>query len=93
MTSPQRYLGKKAAKATMRHSVRGTVSKARREPPRTATLLGVGVAGGVLAGWFAARRREVELTEDADPVPGPMDPRVYFPGPQPAFDSKVGAEG
>ena len=51
-----RTVGLKAAKATARHSVRGAVSKARRKPFRSATLLGVGVMAGATAGWFAARR-------------------------------------
>lgn len=51
-----RTVGMKAAKATARHSVRGAASKARRQPLRSATLLGVGMMAGAAAGWFAARR-------------------------------------
>ena len=56
MARSARTVGMKAAKATARHSVRGAVSKARRKPLRSATLLGVGVMAGATAGWFAARR-------------------------------------
>jgi hypothetical protein len=55
MASIGRKLGKKATKATVRHSVRGVSSKAQRKPLRSATLVGVGGAFGALAGWFAGR--------------------------------------
>jgi hypothetical protein len=55
MASIGRKLGKKASKATVRHSVRGVSSKAQRKPLRSATLVGVGGAFGALAGWFAGR--------------------------------------
>ncbi|HTX09768.1 MAG TPA: hypothetical protein VME22_14200 [Solirubrobacteraceae bacterium] len=60
MATLSRTLGKKATKATMRHSVRGVASKAQRKPLRSATLLGTGgLLGGVLggaAGWLAGRK-------------------------------------
>jgi len=60
MTSLGRSIGKKATKATLRHSVRGVASKAQRKPLRSATLLSVGgVFGGVFgaaAGWVAGRK-------------------------------------
>jgi len=60
MTSLGRSIGKKATKATLRHSVRGVASKAQRQPLRSATLLSVGgVFGGVFgaaAGWVAGRK-------------------------------------
>lgn len=60
MTNVRSALGKKAAKATVRHSVRGLASKAQRKPLRSVTLLTVGVAVGGLvgatAGWFAGRK-------------------------------------
>ena len=49
-------LGRKAVKATIRHSVRGVVSKYQRQPLRSTTLLGVGGAVGVAAGWIAGRK-------------------------------------
>jgi hypothetical protein len=54
--SVARTIGLKAAKATARHTVRGTASKAQRKPLRSTTLLGLGSAFGAFAGWFAARR-------------------------------------
>jgi hypothetical protein len=47
---------RKAAKAFIRHSIRGTVSKSKRQPLRSTTLLGVGGALGVTAGWIAGRK-------------------------------------
>jgi len=48
-------IGKKATKATARHSVRGVAAKAQRKPLRSASLLGIGVAVGVAAGWVTGR--------------------------------------
>ena len=49
-------LGRKAAKATVRHSVHGFVSKAQRQPLRSTTLLSIGGALGAAAGWIAGRK-------------------------------------
>jgi hypothetical protein len=49
-------LGRKAAKATVRHSVRGIASKAQRKPLRSAGLLGAGGLLGAVAGFFAGRK-------------------------------------
>jgi hypothetical protein len=53
-------VGKKAAKATVKHSVRGVASKAQRKPLRSASLLsiggGAGVAVGLTAGWLVGRK-------------------------------------
>jgi hypothetical protein len=49
-------VGKKAAKATVRHSIRGVKSKAQRQPLRSASLLSIGGAVGLMAGWFAGRK-------------------------------------
>jgi hypothetical protein len=53
-------IGKKATKATARHSARGVVAKAQRKPLRSVSLLSIGgaVGGavGVAAGWMAGRR-------------------------------------
>jgi hypothetical protein len=65
MNTPKQYLGRKAVKATVRHSVRGTAAKARREPPRTLTLLGAGILLGAIAGWLLGRRAGAA----ADPFP------------------------
>jgi hypothetical protein len=55
MDSFGRFMGKKAAKATWRHSVHGMASKARRQPLRSGTLLGVGIGVGAAAGFLAAK--------------------------------------
>ena len=59
MAKVGRNVGKKAAKATVKHSARGVASKAQRKPLRSATLLGIGAVVGATAGWFAglSRRR------------------------------------
>ena len=49
-------VGKKAAKATLRHSARGLASKAQRKPLRSASLLSAGGLVGAVAGWFAGRK-------------------------------------
>jgi hypothetical protein len=51
-----RRLGRKATKATVRHSVRGVASKAQRKPLRSASLLGLGGLLGAAAGWIAGRK-------------------------------------
>ncbi len=51
-----RSIGKKAAKATARHSARGVASKAQRKPLRSIGLLSIGGVAGATAGWFAGRK-------------------------------------
>jgi hypothetical protein len=48
-----RTVGKKATKATVKHSARGLSSKAKRQPLRSFSLLSVGGAVGATLGWFA----------------------------------------
>jgi hypothetical protein len=48
-------LARKAAKVAAKHTAHGTASKLKRDPMRTATLLGVGGALGAVAGWMAGR--------------------------------------
>lgn len=56
MASLARTIGLKAAKATVRHSVRGTASKVQRKPLRSTTLLTAGVLFGAAAGYLAGRK-------------------------------------
>jgi hypothetical protein len=56
MSSITNFIGKKAAKATLRHSVRGFSSKAQRQPLRSATLISVGGLVGAVSGWLAGRK-------------------------------------
>jgi hypothetical protein len=56
MANLKKQLGRRAAKATFRHSVRGFVAKAQRQPLRSATLLTVGGLVGGTAGWVAGRK-------------------------------------
>jgi hypothetical protein len=53
MSRLKKNAGKKAAILTIRHSGRGFIAKARRQPLRTTTLLGAGSAAGAAAGAAA----------------------------------------
>jgi hypothetical protein len=57
-------IGKKATKATAKHSARGVAAKAKRKPLRSVSLLGiggaVGGAAGVVAGWVVGRKNAAE---------------------------------
>ena len=55
MSAMKKTLARKAAKAAVKHTAHGTVSKLRRDPVRVVTLLGVGGAVGAAAGWMAGR--------------------------------------
>jgi len=55
MSAIKRTLTRKAAKSAAKHTARGGVSKLKRSPARTVTLLGLGGAIGALAGWMAGR--------------------------------------
>lgn len=55
MNNAKRLLARKAVKATAKHGAHGTMSKLRRDPMRTGTLLALGAAVGALAGWLAGR--------------------------------------
>ena len=56
MASVGKSVGKRAAKATARHTWHGVTSKAKRQPLRSTTLFAVGGAVGLVAGWVAGRR-------------------------------------
>jgi hypothetical protein len=51
-----RKVGKKATKATVKHSARGVSAKAKRQPLRSVSLLSLGGAVGATIGWFAGRK-------------------------------------
>ena len=53
--SLKKVAARKAAKTTVRHTARGTVSKLRREPMRSATLLAIGAIAGLVAGLLLSR--------------------------------------
>jgi hypothetical protein len=55
-----RTVGKKAAKATAKHTVKGMAAKAERRPLRSFTLLVLGGLIGAAVGWTAARRNAGE---------------------------------
>jgi hypothetical protein len=56
MSKLGRSVGKKATKATVKHSARGLSSRAKRQPLRSVSLLSVGGAVGAALGWFAGRK-------------------------------------
>lgn len=56
MSKLGRSVGKKATKATVKHSARGLSSRAKRQPLRSVSLLSVGGAVGAAVGWFAGRK-------------------------------------
>jgi len=51
-----RMIGKRAAKATARHTAHGVVATVTRRPARSASLLSLGAVAGVALGWLLARR-------------------------------------
>ncbi len=55
MSQLMRMIGVKTAKATVRHSAHGLASKAQRRPLRSVSLLSVGLAVGLGAGFAAGR--------------------------------------
>jgi hypothetical protein len=59
MSAMKKNLAKKAAKVAAKHTAHGTASKLKRDPVRTATLLGLGGVVGAAAGWVAGRTASV----------------------------------
>jgi len=53
--SIKQKVARKAVKKTAKHTARGSVSKLRRNPLRSTTLLGLGAAFGAFAGWLVGR--------------------------------------
>jgi hypothetical protein len=51
----KRLIGIKATKAAAKHSAHGLTAKAHRKPLRSASLLSIGLALGLGAGWAAGR--------------------------------------
>ncbi|HET8565586.1 MAG TPA: hypothetical protein VFL77_03835 [Solirubrobacterales bacterium] len=53
MSGIKNAIARKAVKATAKHSARGTAAKAKRNPLRAVTLLGLGALAGFIAGRSA----------------------------------------
>lgn len=66
MSNPKAVLGRKAAKAVVKHSAHGSVSKVKRQPARATTLVGLGAVLGGIIGYLAGRK--------AAPTPSPAPP-------------------
>ena len=50
----KKMLARKAVKTTAKHSAHGAAAKFTRRPARTGSLLAIGLAVGVLIGWWLA---------------------------------------
>ena len=55
MSSIKKAIARKAVKSTAKHTAHGTASKLKRSSFHAATLLGVGCAAGLAAGWALGR--------------------------------------
>lgn len=53
--SIKQKIARKAVKKTAKHTAHGAASKLTRTPLRSTTLLGLGAAFGLLAGWMLGR--------------------------------------
>ena len=62
MPAIKKALARKAAKTAAKHTAHGTAAKLKRDPMRTATLLGLGGAIGAVAGWMAGRNATGQTT-------------------------------
>jgi F0F1-type ATP synthase assembly protein I len=56
MTTLKRALGRRAARATVRHPAHGVAAKVQRRPLRSASPLSAGGVVGAGVGWLAGRR-------------------------------------
>ena len=82
-------LGRKAATSVAKHTVHGTVSKARRDPMRATRLLAAGALLGALTGFLAGRRTASKEL----PAPAPYTPPVTPAAPDGAPASGLEAVG
>ncbi|MBA3865436.1 MAG: hypothetical protein H0X42_03670 [Solirubrobacterales bacterium] len=74
MAKIKKQLARKAVTTTAKHTVHGTVSKIKRDPLRTGTLLTVGLVLGGFAGWMIARIGSGSDAPAAAPAPTPTEP-------------------
>jgi hypothetical protein len=65
MPSIKKAVARKAVKSTAKHTAHGTAAKLKRQPVRSAALLGVGCVTGGIAGWALGR------SHGSAPVGGP----------------------
>lgn len=63
--SIKQKVARKAVKKTAKHTAHGAVSKVKRTPVRSTTLVVLGAVVGVCAGWFLGRSGG-----DPEPVAG-----------------------
>jgi hypothetical protein len=64
-------MARKAVKTTAKHTARGTASKLKRDPMRTATLLGLGALIGAAMVWLLGRLGGSDSTDYAAASPAP----------------------
>jgi membrane protein YqaA with SNARE-associated domain len=55
MSSIKKAIARRAVKSTAKYTAHGTASKLKRNPVRAITLLTVGCAAGLAAGWAFGR--------------------------------------
>lgn len=55
MSPIKKVIARKAVKSTAKHTAHGAAAKLKRQPVRSAVLLGVGCVTGGLAGWALGR--------------------------------------
>lgn len=55
MAKIKRKLARRAVRSTAKHTAHGTTAKLKREPMRSAALLGIGGLVGVSIGWLLGR--------------------------------------
>jgi len=56
MAKLKRTIGRRAARAAVRHSAHGVSSKVQRKPVRSASLISLGAIVGAAAAFLAGRR-------------------------------------
>jgi uncharacterized protein YcfJ len=65
-------LARKAVKTTAKHTAHGTVSRLKRKPARTTTLIGIGALVGGLLGWMFGRKGRASTSRQPEPVSPPI---------------------
>jgi ElaB/YqjD/DUF883 family membrane-anchored ribosome-binding protein len=69
MSIKQKF-ARKAVKKTAKHTAHGAASKLRRTPMRSTTLVGLGAAFGIVAGWLLGRTKNGADSVRPTPSPG-----------------------
>lgn len=89
MTSPKSLIRRKSAKAVAVHSAHGTISKLRRRPARTGTLVGLGMTLGTAIGFLLGRRGQDGTAQPAPSSTLQTEPAKAGAAPTPPVVSPV----